>query len=190
MIPLAWFWQSLNHTTLSWMALNYLFIFLFYMLISIPELVFWIMVMIGDESKNNLNEWLFNMWASYVGLYGGWVMYGFNVLWPIVQLSQLTDPGLAGYTNSLVLLFMFAISWLYTGLVHTLGVPHINRKYRREYGHEPGVIPSDKVEEPVAEAEPEAEPEAEEEEAEEEPVEEEEEEPEDADDAFNRTADW
>jgi len=54
------------------------------MLISVPELIFWIMSISGNKT----GHWLFNMWASYMGLYGSIIMYAFAMLWPIIQLSS------------------------------------------------------------------------------------------------------
>jgi hypothetical protein len=48
-VPIAWFWNSFNHTTLGWTALTYFWIWFFYMLISIPELAFWIWHMIIED---------------------------------------------------------------------------------------------------------------------------------------------
>jgi len=48
-VPLAWFWNSLNHTTLSWTALTYFWVFLFNMLISLPEFIFWIWQMVTED---------------------------------------------------------------------------------------------------------------------------------------------
>lgn len=173
---------------MSWTALAYLMAWIFYLLISVPEFIFWVMVLAKTGLKHNLAEWLFNMWVSYPGLYGGWILYLLPWVMYAVQLgtTTLSQPG---YTNAAVGIAMWMLSWLLTGIVHTLAFEHINRKYRRELGHEPNVIPSGPVEEvaeePAAEVVEEAEEPAEEveEDVDEEPVDDEEEE-EEADDAF------
>ena len=45
-VPIGWFWGALTNTTLFWTALQYLWIWLFYLLISVPECIFWIMYMV------------------------------------------------------------------------------------------------------------------------------------------------
>jgi len=50
-IPLVWFWNSFAHTSLSWTALTYLWIFMFYMIVSVPELIFWIMHMVEVDNE-------------------------------------------------------------------------------------------------------------------------------------------
>lgn len=190
-VPVAWFWNSTAHTSMSWTALGYLMAWLFYLLVSMPEFIFWVMVLAKTELENNLAPWLFNMWASSVGLYGGWILYLLPWVMFAVQLgtTTLSQPG---YTNAAVHLAVWMVSWLFVGIVHTLGFEHINKKFRKEYGHEPFVIPTAPVEEkaePVAvEEEAPAEEDAPVEDDEEEPLdEEEEEEEEEADDAFQST---
>jgi len=187
-VPVAWFWNSTNHTSLNWTALAYLFAWIFYLVISVPEFIFWVMVLAKTELENNLAPWLFNMWASYPGLYGGWILYLLPWVFFAVQLSalKLTEPG---YINAAVHLAVWLVSWLFVGIVHTLGFEHINKKFEREYGHKPNVIPTAPVEEvaaPVEEEAPAEDPPAEDDE--EEPLDdEEEEEEEEADDAFQST---
>jgi len=136
-LPIQWFWGSLTHTTLSWTALSYLWTFLVYMLISVPELIFWIMTMADVP----VGHWLFNMWASYPGLYGSCILYFLGVIWPIVQLTAVTGINQPGYTNALIQMIMFMLSWIYTAVVHVMGFEKLNRKYLRENNFEPSVIP-------------------------------------------------
>lgn len=164
LVPVAWFWGSLTHTTLSWTALQYLFIWLFYMLISVPEMIFWIMHMVGSPE---IGTYLLNIWVQWPGLYGGWILYFFNFLWPIIQMTSLTGINQPGYTNAAVQLAMLTISWLFTGIVHVLGYPYIQRMYERTLVKEVEAEPVAEVVEEIEE---------EEEEEEEEPLEEEEEE--------------
>lgn len=129
-LPISWFWGALVDWPVYWTALQYLWIFLFYMLISLPELVFWIMYMVEAD----MGLWLFDMWASYPGLYGSCVLYFFTIIWPAVQMSSLSDDYQAGFTNAALSLSMMLITWLYTGIVHILGYPYINRKLARQEG--------------------------------------------------------
>lgn len=137
-LPIQWFWGSLTHTTLSWTALSYLWTFLFYMLLAVPELIFWIMTM----SDIPIGHWLFNMWASSAGLYGSCIMYFLGVLWPIIQLTAVTGINQPGYVNALVQMIMFMVSWIYTSVVHVMGFEKLNRKYLRENNFEPYVLPT------------------------------------------------
>jgi len=110
--------------------MNYLFIFLFYLIISVPEFVFWILCL---TDKNQGNMWLFKMWASWPGLYGGWVLYFFTVLWPIVQMAELNNVTAFGFVNAQWQMLLFAITWLFTGIIHVLGVPFVKRQYKRDF---------------------------------------------------------
>jgi len=140
LLPIGWFWGALSplDATLGWTALNYFWIFLFYMLISLPEMIFWIMSM----AEVKWGHWLFNMWVSYPGLYGSWIFYFFTFLWPIVQMGTLTNTSQPGYTNAAVQCVMGLIGWMFTGLVHVLGYEKLNRKYLREYGYTPNDLPT------------------------------------------------
>jgi len=115
---------------LSWTAINYLFIFLFYLLISVPEMVFWVVVMIGESTWG---LWLFNIWVKWPGLYGSWILYFLTVLFPIIQLVNLAEVGnnQPGELNATVQLVMMLITWLFTGIVHVLGFPYVERKYQK-----------------------------------------------------------
>jgi len=115
---------------LSWTAINYLFIFLFYLLISVPEMVFWVVVMIGESTWG---LWLFNIWVKWPGLYGSWILYFLTVLFPIIQLVNLAEIGnnQPGELNATVQLVMMLITWLFTGIVHVLGFPYVERKYQK-----------------------------------------------------------
>lgn len=157
-LPIGWFWTNFNRTVqgfnVGWTALQYLWVWLFYLLISVPEFIFWIMDMVG-EKNGDIGNYLFDMWVSYPGLYGSWVMYFFCVVWPIVQLTTLNNIGAPAFTNAAVQLAMHMISWLYTGLVHVLGYPYINRRYQRMIAaEEPAAAPVEEAEpEPVEELE-------------------------------------
>lgn len=162
-VPIAWFWGSLSHTTLSWTALQYLWIWLFYMLISIPEMIFWVMHMVGSENNDNIGTYLLNIWVQWPGLYGGWILYFFTFLWPIIQMSSLTGTNQPGYANAAVQLVLCTITWLFTGIVHVLGFTHVNRMYERtlapkdveaELPAEEEASEPDDVEEEIEEEEP------------------------------------
>jgi len=91
------------------------------------------------------------MWASYPGLYGSWIFYMFTVLFPLIQLTALSGINQPGYSNAAAMLAVGMITWLYTGIVHVLGFPFVNRKFAR-WGHFPSVLPGASVEEDASEA--------------------------------------
>jgi len=65
----------------------YLFIWLFYLIVGVPEFIFWMMFMLENEDtrcEGASGFWLYNMWASYVGLYGSWILYSGTILMPIL----------------------------------------------------------------------------------------------------------
>lgn len=41
-VPIAWFWNNLDHPTRGYTAIGYLFTWLFYMIIAVPGMIFWI----------------------------------------------------------------------------------------------------------------------------------------------------
>jgi len=90
------------------------------------------------------------MWASYVGLYGSWVLYFFPVLFPLIQITALSGVNQAGYLNAVVQLVMMMITWLFTGIVHVLGFPYVNKKFAR-WNNFPSVLPGATEEKAVAE---------------------------------------
>jgi len=126
-LPLHWFWISLADVKLGWTALSYMWIFISYMVISFPEMVFWIMHMFGSQKGLEL----LNMWVSWPGLYGSWILYLFPVIFPIVQMVNLVQSNQPGYLNAAVSLIVMMISWLATGLVHVFGYKHVQSVYAK-----------------------------------------------------------
>lgn len=145
LVPIAWFWSNLNplDTTtgsgLGFTALTYLFVFLFYLIISVPEFIFWIMYM----TKADMGAFLFNLWASWVGLYGSWILYFLAFVCPLLQLVFLTNISQPGWINAVVQLVMLLISWLFTGIIHVLGFPYVNRMYERVSSAEAAAAPEE-----------------------------------------------
>lgn len=90
------------------------------------------------------------MWSSYIGLYGSWILYLFPVLFPLIQITSLTGINQSGYLNAVVQMVVMLISWLFTGIVHVLGYPYVNRKFAR-WNNFPGEIPAAVEKAPEAE---------------------------------------
>jgi len=125
LVPIAWFWSNLNHSTMGYTAIHYLMVFLMYLIVGVAEFVFWLMYIIEAE----FGAYLFNLWASYVGLYGSWILYLLTWIFPAVELGRINgDIALPGYINAIVHLSMFLLTWLGTGLVHVFYYKELNEK--------------------------------------------------------------
>lgn len=80
-VPLNWLWDNLGSTNpLQYTAIQYLFVFIAYGVISLPELILWMMYLVYDFDA----LFIFKEWASVVGLYIAGVVYFFPVLFPIL----------------------------------------------------------------------------------------------------------
>jgi len=133
-LPIGWFWGNLNHPTMGWTAATYLTVFFGYFIVSFIELIGWILWLVESEERGT-GSWFFNMWASYVGLYGSWILYFLTVLFPILQLAQINgDIFLPGWINGIVQLTVFTLFWLASGLVHLFMVPYLNYEYDNATG--------------------------------------------------------
>lgn len=115
---------------MSWTALGYFWTWLTYMIVSVPEMIFWFMSM----SDSRMGHWLFNMWASYVGLYGSCILYFFSFLFPVIQMTAVVTPAWSqpGFVNALVQTLMMMLTWVFTSVVHVMGYSRLNRKFWRE----------------------------------------------------------
>lgn len=133
-LPIAWFWTNLAHPTKGYTALTYLFIWLFYLILAVPAMIFWIWQLVeADEDRcvGASGTWLFNMWSSYAHLYGSWILYFLTVLMPILQLSQINGDIFApGWINAIVQVAMMTLTWLATGIIHVLFVPALNQEWK------------------------------------------------------------
>jgi len=105
-----------------------MFIFIFYLLISVPEMIIWLVYMIGESSW--APKWL-NIWVKWPGLYGSWILYFLTVLFPIIQIANLNVLGSnqPGSLNAVIQIIVLAITWIFTGVVHVLGFPYVERMY-------------------------------------------------------------
>lgn len=83
----------------------------------------------------------------------------------MTSLSGINQPG---YTNAVVSLIMFTLTWLLTGLVHVLGYPFVQRMYDKTQApveSEPAPVVEVAEEEPEDVEEEETEPEEEDDES-------------------------
>ena len=144
--------------------MTYLFIWLFYMIIAVPGMIFWIWQLVeADEDRcvGASGTWLFKMWSEYPGLYGSWVLYFIPVLIPILQMGQLNGDVFAPtWINSIVQIAMMTLSWLATGLIHVLFVPALNQQWtdRCETKAAPVKVPVPEIKTEVVEIIDEVEP--------------------------------
>lgn len=141
--------------------MTYLFIWLFYLIVSVPGFIFWVWQMVEDEEDRCVGAsgtWLFKMWSEYVGLYGSWILYFVTVLMPILQLSQLNgDIFAATSINATVQVAMMTLTWLATGLIHVFFVPALVQQWsdRCENRPQPAEeVPAEVVEPVIEDSEP------------------------------------
>jgi len=99
-LPISWFWSNIEFVYLNpsqekasvnYTAIQYLFVWLFYLIVAVPEFIFWIVFLVEDQEScdSTIGFYLFNLWASYFGLYGSWILYSGTVIMPILQLERL-----------------------------------------------------------------------------------------------------
>jgi len=124
LVPIGWFWGNLSSATVGWTAIQYLWVWLSYLLVAVSQFIVWLLWLLNEEKNEageNSYQWLWEIWAQYVGLYGSWVLYFFTVLFPILQMSQINgDIYLAGWINAIVQVSMMTITWLGTGVIYLL----------------------------------------------------------------------
>jgi len=124
-VPLAWFWTNLAHPTIGYTAIHYLMVFLMYLIVGVLEFIFWMMYILEADG----GAYLFNLWASYVGLYGSWILYILTWVFMAVELGRINgNIYLPGYINAIVQMTMFLLTWLGTGLVHVFYYDDLNAK--------------------------------------------------------------
>lgn len=110
---------------MGYTAIHYLMVFLMYLIVAVMEFIFWMMYIVEADG----GAYLFNLWASWVGFYGGWILYLLTWIFPAIELGRINgDIRLPGYINSIVQLTMFLITHLGTGLVHTFYINELNEK--------------------------------------------------------------
>lgn len=140
-LPISWFWSNIEFVYLNpsqekasvnYTAIQYLFVWLFYLIVAVPEFIFWIVFLVEDQEScdSTIGFYLFNLWASYFGLYGSWILYSGTVIMPILQLERLKgEIDLPMWTNAIVQLVVMVLSMLITGTIHILFVPALNQRY-------------------------------------------------------------
>lgn len=117
-IPLIWMWSNLGTAATMMQALSLLMTLVLYLVVSVIELVAWIVFMGGDGAFAKL-------WFGIVGYWGSLIGY---VAPPLFALFHgfLASPNLAGtatsagFTHDLFLLIGGATIWIAAGLFHIL----------------------------------------------------------------------
>jgi len=124
-VPISWFWSHTQNPTMGWTSAMYLSTFLAYLIVAVPEFVFWMMYLANAD----MGPWLFKMWATWPAYYGCWGLYIFPIIFAIVQMAQINgDIFAAGWTNSIVQITMHSIVMVFTGVVHILALPSLIKK--------------------------------------------------------------
>merc|ERR1719326_451566 len=114
-IPLIWMWSNLGT------AATMLLTFVFYMAISVIELVAWIVSMGGDYAFAKL-------WIGLIGYWGSLIAYVAPPVFAMLH-ALLASPNLAGvataagFVHDLYLMIAGFTLWIAHGLLHILFVP-------------------------------------------------------------------
>jgi len=120
-LPFAWFWKNLSSSTVGWAAAMYASFFFAYLIVSVIELVSWILFKMGNPGFALL-------WTPLVGYWGSIILYAFPVISAFLHIVlKVGSGGLGGtstsafYTNDLILgLIIGGISWIAHALIHIL----------------------------------------------------------------------
>jgi len=120
-IPFLWMFSNLGTAASMMQALSLLLTFVFYMVVSVVELVAWIVFMTGDGAFAKL-------WMGLIGYWGSLIAY---VVPPVFAMlhALLASPNLAGvatangFTHDLFLMIAGFTLWIAHGLLHILFVP-------------------------------------------------------------------
>merc|ERR1719203_1198327 len=120
-IPLTWFWDALSNANYGFSGAMYMSYFFGYLIVSVIELVGWVLLKMG-------NAGLALMWTPLIGYWGSLILYLLPPLFAAFQLFFAVTSGgfdgvstAFGYTNALVLgLIIGGISWLAHELIHFL----------------------------------------------------------------------
>jgi hypothetical protein len=120
-IPFLWMFSNLGTAATMLQALSLLMTFVFYMVVSVVELVAWIVSMGGDYAFAKL-------WMGLIGYWGSLIAY---VVPPVFAMlhALLASPNLAGsataagFTHDLFLMIAGFTLWIAHGLLHILFVP-------------------------------------------------------------------
>ena len=120
-LPFAWFWSNLNSSTAGWMAAMYMSYFFAYLIVSVVELVAWILFKMGNPGFALL-------WVPLVGFWGTIILYALPPIFALLHIILKTTAGgldgtstAAYYTNDLILgLIIGGILWVVHALIHIL----------------------------------------------------------------------
>ena len=120
-LPFTWFWKNLDSSTVGFAAAMYLSFFFGYLIVSVVELVAWILFKMGNPGFALL-------WVPLVGFWGSLVLYAFPVVFALLHIVvDVGKGGLGGtstlpfYTTDLILgCIVGGISWIAAGLIHVL----------------------------------------------------------------------
>ena len=122
-IPITWFWSNLNNSTRGFVAASYFTTFLFYLLVSVTEMVAWFVYLEGDGMFAALYMGLVGYWGSIVLYILPWLFALFHFTAPV------TNGGIAGAMGNLSTgtdLFMLIggfCFWIIHMALHIMFVP-------------------------------------------------------------------
>ena len=111
-VPLGWWWERIaeNGGNSVFLGLSLMVTFLFYGIVSVPELVAWIMYMFGHM---DFARW----WFPNVGYWGTIIFYGLPTVFAFIQVgreSTIVFPG----SWTLFQLISSLLIWIIVMLIH------------------------------------------------------------------------
>jgi len=125
MIPIAWMFPALfaKNSTYYWTALNYIFIFIVFGLASLPEFGAWFMYL------NNHNVKFLGWYSTTIGYWTSLIGFFLPMLFSLLQLVLAPVSALSTaefFNNSIFMMIMGLVMWLFSGLVHIFFAPTYN----------------------------------------------------------------
>jgi len=121
--PIAWFWDYMvkPESPYVYLALALFFGFTTQLIVSVCELIAWILYMLGDPT------W-FVFWASVFGYWGSMVLYALPWVFLSLQIG-ITMEGLvtdAPGSYTLFLLIVYVGLWILNSVLHLVYVPRMH----------------------------------------------------------------
>lgn len=123
-IPLIWMWSAIGTTATMWQALSHLATLIFYLVVSVIELVAWIVWTVAADGE------FATLWIGTIGYWGSLIAYVLPPVFALLHLIMATGSGglggvttADGGTHDLFLMIAGFTLWIVHGLLHILFVP-------------------------------------------------------------------
>lgn len=130
-MPISFFWERIAETngTYIYLAGSLMFTFFGFLIVSVIELVAWIIYMTGSPG-------FFAWYASIIGYYGAIVLYSIPVLFAIMHIA-ITLKGTITATPGAYCIFLIAVGttmWLLNVFVHVYFTERLVMEVARQTG--------------------------------------------------------